>query len=138
MGLDPGGVTGVATWNGREGVEGIETHELPPGHHRRLFTWLDRMAPNVLVVENFTWTNTPAALVSVEYIGICKLYKEYHSDVKLVIQGREYKQFWDDGKIKNLGLWTPGSPHAMDALRHLLYYITVGMSNYTFLNYLRS
>jgi hypothetical protein len=30
--------------------------------------------------------------------------------------------FWTDDKIKRVGLWQPGKRHAMDALRHLLYY----------------
>jgi hypothetical protein len=32
------------------------------------------------------------------------------------------KEFFKDEILKKHGLWIPGKPHAMDALRHLLYF----------------
>lgn len=132
--LDPGGTTGVATWDG-EIVHAFEMDQ--KRHHRELYTYLNKLAPTALVVENFTWTTTPAALYSVEYIGVCELYAQHRPGMKYVLQGREYKQFWDNNKIKALGLWLPGKPHAVDAIRHLLYYITVPMNNSLFVHQLR-
>jgi hypothetical protein len=37
------------------------------------------------------------------------------------------KGFWNDDKLQRIGVYVPGQPHAMDALRHLLRYMTFGL-----------
>jgi hypothetical protein len=47
------------------------------------------------------------------------------------------KGFWNDDKLKRAGLYTPGKRHAMDALRHLLRYLTFGLHHQEYLMRLR-
>jgi hypothetical protein len=73
-------------------------------------------------------------LISKEYEGVIQLYADMNSsDVHLVKQNAAQAvgktAFWGDNKIGNdrirtLGLWKANQVHAMDALRHFLYYVT--------------
>jgi hypothetical protein len=84
-------------------------------------------------------------LISKEYEGVVKLYAEYN-DVKLVSQNSAQAvgatAFWGDAngankgnhKIKKLGLWKVDNPHAMDALRHYLYYVTFTLKDNFYLH----
>ncbi len=136
VGLDPGGSTGVATWSGMY-TDVVERFEFDrPNHHRELYNWLHRQNPTVLIVEDFKWTTTPASLISKEYIGVCQLYSQF-TGTRMELQDRSMKQFWSDDKIKAIGLWLPGKPHAIDALRHLLYYVTVRQNSRAFVTALR-
>jgi hypothetical protein len=58
----------------------------------------------------------------VEYIGVIELYAQQHNVSITKITPADGKGFWNDKKIKALGLWIPGCPHGMDALRLLLTY----------------
>lgn len=129
--LDPGETTGYAIYSSYKTKSGqvrslVATEIGPDPHHLQLYSLLDNAHPNVVVCEDFRYQRGPGGhnLTPVEYIGICKLWST-KNHVPLELQGRTYKVLWDDGKIKQLGLWRPGKPHAMDALRHLLYYVTL-------------
>lgn len=86
-----------------------------------------------------------------EYIGVAKLYCQMN---KIQMEWQNGAQavgataFWGDdkgklgdgggnAKIKKLGLWQPGKTHAMDSLRHLLYYFTFTLNNDYFLHQLK-
>lgn len=63
------------------------------------------------------------------------LVKQYASQVKGQGKKGRSKTFWgDDAKIKKLGLWKPGKPHAMDATRHYLYYVTFTLGDKRYLH----
>lgn len=129
--LDPGETTGYAIYSQYTRHGGVDrsltTAQLGADpHHRELYVMLNAANPNVVVCEDFKYQRGAGGhnLTPVEYIGVCKLWTAERS-IPLVLQGRSLKTLWDDGKIKKLGLWKPAQPHAMDALRHMLYYVTL-------------
>lgn len=99
--------------------------------------------PPTIICESFDFRKTDQGrdkieYVSAEYIGIVKLYQRMFPDIRLVMQsaGTAKGGFWGtkhDSKIKAINLWEPGMKHAMDALRHLLYYVTFTLNDKTLL-----
>src|SRR4051794_19660687 len=74
-------------------------------------------------------------LTAAEYIGVAKVAcrTRYPSGVEEVWQNAAQAvgktAFWGDSpegneKIKKLGLWQPNHKHAVDSLRHMLFYLT--------------
>lgn len=136
LAIDPGGTTGWATWEDCADVKSIETGEIgPEEHHFGLWNLLDNLAPNVVIYERFQYrpgqSPTPAEdiLVAREYIGILKLWcvvDPYHLESAIVGQTpAQAKKLWRDDLLKRAGLWVKGSTHKRDAMRHLLYYLTI-------------
>jgi hypothetical protein len=72
-------------------------------------------------------------LMSREYIGVAKLFAAERMNTPVVLQSAaQAKGFIPDkakngleanAKLKALGLYVPGRPHANDAMRHLIYYL---------------
>lgn len=128
--LDPGGTTGVATY-----VDGEWEHFQigPEEHHVQLYTFLGEFKPEVIIYERFMYQRRELTrgvslnLDAVEYIGIVKLYYLLVDwTIELVCQTpHQAKKFWTDDKLKTVGLYITGAPHANDATRHLLYYLVV-------------
>jgi hypothetical protein len=150
--LDPGGTTGVAFWvpsvmnkgNDRGevwGREQIGSPETPCSQDVVLeqlmyrLTGIGRFAEPYtgtgevhLVVESFDFRKDEAYRDKIDYtagevIGAIRYWCLNRPHVKFIRAGAGLgKGFWDDDKIKKLGLWVPGQRHAMDATRHLLRY----------------
>jgi hypothetical protein len=120
--IDPGTTTGIATFGDTTGRWGRWQHG-PQPHHKKLWSDLAHNRPDTVVCETFIYQlRQKVILDSVEYIGVVKLFCE-QTHVRYVPQApAQGKGFWDDPKIRALGLWLPNMPHAMDATRHLLYY----------------
>jgi hypothetical protein len=89
-------------------------------------------------------------LTTPEYIGVAKTYLQLTGrDDFAVWQNASMAcgetAFWGDNnkagagneKIKKLNLWQPGKRHAMDSLRHLLYYISFTMHDDYYLTLLK-
>lgn len=58
----------------------------------------------------------------IKVIGVIEEWTR-QNDWPLVLQSpAEGKSYFTDNVLKNSNLWIPGKPHAMDALRHLLYF----------------
>lgn len=120
----------------------------PDEHHQELFDFLGSMQTQefVIVCESFEFRNQSGGsrdrdnieLISKEYIGIVKLFQRQRmvmpvsasGSQQLVMQtaGKAKGFIPDKGpqankKIKDAGLWYPNSKHAMDATRHLLWYL---------------
>lgn len=118
--LDPGKTTGTCILE-------------PSGHmvvtqasfsHSTLVQYLNALEPTVLIYESFQYRRIPNAdLTAVELIGVIKLWGA-NSETKLVEQPPSSKVMWDDLKLKKMDLYKPRNPHSMDALRHMLYYVT--------------
>jgi hypothetical protein len=95
---------------------------------RSLRAWSDFLLgvkPDVILYEDFKHRPNlmKAELYSVQVIGVTRLYAEIHDiDIPFTPIPAEAKVFWTDDKIKKLGMWRPGMPHAMDALRVYLTY----------------
>lgn len=143
--LDPGGATGWATYSSvlmpdgkhydEEFTCGTLDHE---DHHLDLYglLGLQHVQNYIVVTESFEFRQndgdrTGIELISREYIGVAKLFGQERK-VKVVKQtASTAKKFMPDkGPMANkhlrvMGLWVPGreNRHAMDAYRHLVYYL---------------
>lgn len=107
------------------------------------------VTPLHIVCERFEFRKTDQYrdkidYTAAEYVGVVKLFAKMYknANVKLIMQsasqvkekkGQENPPFWTEAKIKHLGLWVPGKPHAMDAVRHYLYYRTFTLGDKTLL-----
>jgi hypothetical protein len=129
--LDPGGTTGWASaeWERFKPFNPDLRHYGPGSHHGELAGALTNFKPDVVVCEDFRYRQQAnAILVSVEYIGVVKLFVHTYRTTLLVMQGADVAHgsgVWDDNKLKKASLWLPNRRHAMDALIHLLHFLTV-------------
>jgi hypothetical protein len=142
--FDPGGATGYAVYRGWDdpAVEKFSCGTFTgPSHHALLYTHLGslRRTNNLrtstsftnemhVVTESFEYRNQSRAgleLISRDYIGVIELFCQ-HNSLELHRQTASMgKGFVKDIHLKRLGLWSSGKEerHAMDAYRHLLYYM---------------
>lgn len=132
--LDPGKTTGVVALD-------LETNAILGVHELETYTevWNCMNDPIVteVIYEQFVRSpNTFASLEAAEVTGIVKLWGEHPGHV-IHPQGRQVKSFWTDDKIKKLGLWIPGMPHAMDAMRHLMFYLMNDLKDMTWVERLK-
>jgi hypothetical protein len=98
--------------------------------------WLGDTEPDFIVLEGWQNRGRHARVVSPEYIGVVRLYVESYR-VPHVLQWPEQKEWWTNDKLHAIGLYEPGMPHAMDALRHILYWVTFERKDYYWVNRLR-
>lgn len=138
IGIDPGGTTGIATYTTTQSSRLFRRIQLGPHeHHIELYDYLISEGPDLIVCERFDYRPKQghADLDPVEYIGIVKLYeqrREYHGiPVKVFFQQQlaHDKGLWTDDKLKVIGLHLPNKPHANDATRQVLYYVTNHMND---------
>lgn len=150
--LDPGGTTGIAIYDDKA----FDSEDLwrryslgPKEHHAELWHELLTEGPfNAVVYENFLYqrrdvdAGVSLELISREYIGIIKLAHQRHpgETSKLVVQSPSIGKdtpgtFWNDKKLRQLGLWV-SSEHERDATRHLLYYVSQTLKDRRFINLL--
>lgn len=123
--VDPGGTTGLAAW-----APGIGLHlvELKPNE---AVDWLAEVAQGALkkhfVVERYIITPATAKMSqqhdALEIIGALKYLVRAHGHTLTMQTPAEAKAFSTDEKLKNLGWYHPGKPHARDASRHALLYL---------------
>jgi hypothetical protein len=136
--LDPGGTTGYLYCT--DGVRVYQHQMGPQEHHEDLWKVLNDYNPEVIIYETFQYRNglEKAILVSCEYIGIIRLWGMMNPSATLVPQTPAVgKGFWTDDKLKKLGLYRTGAPHAMDATRHWLQYRAFTLKEKTWLEKLR-
>jgi hypothetical protein len=121
--LDPGGTTGWAELGFVKGELTFYTLQFGPHIHLdELYRRLRMISPARIVCESFQQRAVEGLdLTPVEVIGVVALYTlQQHGNCELIMQSKSSTEFWSNDKIKKLGLWESGKPHAMDALRHLL------------------
>lgn len=135
--FDPGGTTGVATFETSFGTPAkVGTAQLGPHiHHLALWEYLNIYAPTHIVFESFEFRNKSRdnlELISRNYIGIIELWAQINHVGLYKQSASQAKGFIPDtglGKdlaIKKLGWEKPGAKHAMDALRHMIYFLVNG------------
>jgi hypothetical protein len=113
----------------------------PEEHHLTLYELLgfQQVQEFTVVCESFEFRSMDKRdrnninLMSREYIGVTKLFAQERmldQSQNLIFQtaGKAKGFIPDSGpmankKIKDAGLWYPNSKHAMDATRHLLWYL---------------
>ncbi len=132
MSFDPGYTTGIAIRDDNHLLL-LQIKGLSP-----LWRELEVEDPDVIVYEKFFYQRRDKVdLRPVEAIGVIKLYAE-QKQIPIAGQSPQMaKRFWTDAKVKKLDLWVPGEPHAMDALRHLLYYEAFVLHDQTLLERLK-
>jgi len=143
MAFDPGVTTGIAIYDSKspdEFTTGEATSAFQPENLFLIWNELDQQEPDRVVYEKFT---PPAAtrhrveLFPVQVIGVIRLYAHLNVVDEYSHTASMAKGFWTDEKIKRLDLWVPSQGHGMDALRHLLYHITVTMNDRTWVEKIR-
>lgn len=114
--IDPGSTTGVALLESPATLLGAGQEQ----DRAKVVAWVRKVQPDVLVVEDFkpytglpSWTKLPAP----KLIGILE-----ELGLNLVQQSPSVKKRFPDLLLKTAGMFTPGQPHANDAVRHALYY----------------
>jgi hypothetical protein len=144
--LDPGQTTGWATYRAmavdapdpiEDGKVVTEYYEEewhrgqlgPRAHAKELRDVLqyNRTQEYVIVCEAFVPRpgKVGADLITAQkYIGQVELYAQTEGIQLIMQQPAQAKNFVKDDVIRRLGLWFPGWRHAMDATRHLVYYLT--------------
>ncbi len=139
LALDPGGTTGWGAYSCLI-IPGIEMatiymsqkftcgHITGANHHLELRNFLgnQRTTAFVVVCERFDDRATGHHVdpVALEYIGVVKDWCE-ENDVPLVMQmPSQAKTFTKNVNLRRLGIWEGSRwKHAMDAYRHLLWYL---------------
>jgi hypothetical protein len=118
--LDPGRTIGGALWDGLSYYAGQIAID-------NVWLTLDDIDTLVglewIIYEGFDYRDWQpnASLVGVEVIGVVKEWRRQRApDTKLKEQRAHEMDWFTDERIKKAGLWLPGNPHAMDALRHLM------------------
>lgn len=139
--IDPGGTTGWATcsldmnnpeplWLPKLSDHFDDMGQLTGEHHRTLRALLIKVKPDLIVCERFEHRNNDfAKLVSLEYIGVVKLYSQ-EVNCDLVLQGASQALVWcSNQKMDKLDLLlAPYQPwkDANAARKHLVYYLIHG------------
>ena len=126
LSLDPGVTTGTCL--GRLSHDRLYIRANQAEYtHLGLFTFLRSNSPNVIVCENFTYRPGPAKpnliLTSLEMIGVVKLYCEKTKTVLYMQEAHEAegkKAYFNNDRLKSLGLYQKSTPHGLSAMRHLL------------------
>lgn len=129
LAIDPGVTTGFSITPDRSPDHLWQVDfgtDYPNRPHLAFYEMLDRESPDVIICERFDFRQNKRGVdyTALQYIGVVELYCQ-KSHTALYFQGQDVKSkkgFWDDKKIKYLGLYRDGKEyeHAMDALRHRL------------------
>lgn len=135
MAFDPGGTIGVAACYNDNLLSVFPAQLNETNNHWVLFNFLSVENPDKIIYENFdNRGNIAADLIALEYIGVIRLWAQINNRPVTVQRPGDVKPLWTDEKLKTLNLFVKGQPHANDAIRHLLHYITVTLKNPFYLN----
>lgn len=139
MAFDPGGTTGVAILNATGLESGIPMPILaqlgPHTHRLELWDMMNKYRPTHVIYESFEFRNKTRdnlELVSRDYIGIIGLWSDLNPTRLYRQSAAQAKGFIKDAgpnaniPLKRLGWYAPGKKHAMDAARHMAYFLVNG------------
>jgi hypothetical protein len=158
LAVDPGPTTGLCIYDSEarqaksKGIVDVWNEELGTlAPHNQLWNVLETTTFDMLIVERFEFRKDDAQRAKIdyraaEYVGVCKLWAQqafYGPNafpLKMVSASTIGKTaFWSDDnrKVKEIGLYNAkAAPHGMDALRHILYYVTFTCSDNFYLRML--
>ena len=132
LAFDPGGTTGVCdiTFDS-SGGRNCQLYQLGPGeHHLQLSQLIKGYVYNVdrlfIVCERFEYRAHSKAglrLDSREYIGVIKQTAQELSLPVVMQSAAQAKGFVTNEHIKRAGLYRTSYRHAMDAVRHAIYFL---------------
>lgn len=129
--IDPGGTTGYClAYQAKDKVYVAPAQaELD---HLGIHNLMVATEPDHVICENFEYRpghkGVPyVVLVSLEYIGVIKLYcqgsgfdQPVYMQMAMHVVGN--KNFFNDDRLKTLNLYKRGVPHGLDAMRHFLHW----------------
>lgn len=124
--IDPGLTTGFAIWD--RGMQAQKQDDDPINFCRRLDVWLSAWSgETAVVIERFIINvqtiSKSQAPWSLEIIGAARYLAHKHGAVFEMQSPSDAKSMFTDTRLKKLGWWQKGLPHANDATRHLGLYI---------------
>lgn len=122
--LDPGVTTGIATFDDNKFRSFHLEPRKYPHPHESLYDTLSALQPKKIIYEAFHFRQNMKGVVftGVEYIGVIELYAQLHYIEVIIITPSDGKGFWDDKKLKVIGVHNPGHVHGNDAMRLILRY----------------
>lgn len=121
-GFDPGTTTGMSMLTNNVISSTQIRPENYPHPHESLYDVLSAIKPKKIVYEQFHFRQgmDGAVFKGIEYIGVMELWAQHNYVEVITITPSDGKGFWDDRKLKALGLYKPAFIHGMDAIRVLL------------------
>ena len=130
LSIDPGGTTGFCFAEGNA-TDGITVKPWQKRvNHTDLYKLLAELDLTDLVYETFEYRNktrTKVDLTAKELIGVIKLWQDLNPHVHVADQSpMQGKSFYSNDVLREHGLYVRGRPHAMDATRHMMQWITFG------------
>ncbi len=164
MCFDPGGTTGVVVLDTDHPTR-FRGYQLGPGeHHIALWTVLTANAPKKVVCESFDyrvattdgdWSHSDHRgtvdravpginLMSRNYIGVIELYCQMrHIELTMqkpseAVSKNQGNMFFNNDKLKSLGVYVADAPHYNDAMRHMLVYLVFKLKQKAYLKMLRA
>lgn len=123
--LDPGKTTGYCVLDTPMTVAELGEIKGSQPTDQRILSLIESQRPDEVVVEAFRlypWKAQELSLsdlLPIRLIGAIKLCCAAHK-VGYAEQPASNKTFFSEKLLKSVGLYKPGMPHAMDALRHAL------------------
>lgn len=127
LSIDPGVTTGLCL--GRLSQDRVYVRAYQDElSHLGLYRHINETAPSHIVCENFSYRPGQAkpslVLASLEMIGVVKLYAEQNTHVMLYMQEAHEAEgknaYFNNDRLKQMGLYQRGVPHGLSAMRHLL------------------
>lgn len=130
MGIDPGRTTGYcfAEINdlGETTLRPMQAVDDVDDMWRRIV----QVAPDYIIIEDFEYRNRARSgldLFPVQMIGVVRLYTlTIGKNAPVIQKAAQGKSYYTDTILKNGNMHVRGIPHAMDAMRHVLQWITFG------------
>lgn len=130
LSLDPGVTTGWATALIEDEVKVMIRCGQGKWIESELYEFMINLEPEFIVYETFEYRPGKARmglnLAPTELIGIIKLYGQVNIIPTYAQKAATGKAFFNDDKIKELGLYDKKYRHGRDALRHLLHWLQFG------------
>jgi hypothetical protein len=153
--IDPGPTTGICIYDHFEMSDRSNAFLVKPGYDKREFMfdqvnvnsaaqylwfweqlnfWCNNPDTHV-VLERFNFRKderdrTKIIYTPAEIVGIVRLWcqkNNVHCELQMASEAKA--GFWDDDKLRRLGLYKSGSKHAMDALKHCMQYLTFTLND---------
>lgn len=136
LALDPGQChTGWAHFLAGELIEAGEIEASGNEGFSRVADLIEAVKPEVIVCERYrvypdkALGHTNSELPVAQLIGVIR-YVALERGIPIHLQSASQGKFWfDDRRLKALGLYRPGEPHATDAIRHGAHWLVFGKAS---------
>lgn len=91
------------------------------------FNQLEKHEPDFIILEDFEYRKGQRdglILFSVQLIGVTRLWGKWNEAAITMQSAAKGKSFYSNDQLKLMGAYKRGIPHAMDATRHLMHWLT--------------